>query len=318
MRWTCRATADGSRRSGSTGISFSGAWPSGRLRAGPVLWAAWVLLAAGCALGPSLPDDARLLRDVGYVDRATGRLTGRLFLPAGPGPNPAVLLLHGGGWRNGSPQQMDIIARRLVSEGFVVFSAAYRLAPATRYPGQLEDVRAAFAWLAGRREVDPERVAAWGYSAGAQLALLLGMKAVPGEPRPRAIVAGGAPAAFALFDAESRPLVGYLGASRTAAPGTWADASPVQWVSRDDPPAYLYHGETDSLVDVQHARLLAHRLREAGVTVILDEVPGGHVGIFLSGRAVEARAADFLAKQLGVRVAGSGNARFGSFASGTP
>ena len=264
-----------------------------------LLWPAWVLFLSGCALGPSLPDDARLLSDVGYAERETGRLTGRLFLPAAQGPNPAVLLLHGGGWRNGSPQQMDLIARRLVSEGFVVFSAAYRLAPGTRYPGQLEDVRAAFAWLADRPEVDPGRMAAWGYSAGAQLALLLGLNPAPGQPRPRAVVAGGAPTALGLFDGKSRLLVNYLGAPRSEAPGTWSDASPVAWVSRDDPPAYLYHGQTDRLVDIRHARLLARRLSEAGVEVALDEVPGGHVGVFLSGRAIEARATAFLTEQLG-------------------
>ena len=264
-----------------------------------LLWLGWVLFLSGCALGPSLPDDARLLSDVSYAERATGRLTGRLFLPAAQGPSPAVLLLHGGGWRNGSLQQMELIARRLVSEGFVVFSAAYRLAPDTRYPGQLEDVRAAFTWLAGRREVDTGRMAVWGYSAGAQLALLLGMNPAPEQPRPRAVVAGGAPAVFYLFDADSRVLVNYLGAPRTEAPGTWADASPVEWASHDDPPAYLYHGQTDRLVGILHARLLANRLREEGVTVTLDEVPGGHVQVFLAGRAVEARATAFLTKHLG-------------------
>jgi len=271
----------------------------GRLCGQRLLWLGWVLFLSGCALGPSLPDDARLLSDVSYAERATGRLTGRLFLPAAQGPSPAVLLLHGGGWRNGSPQQMDLIARRLVSEGFVVFSAAYRLAPGTRYPGQLEDVRAAFAWLADRPEVDPERMAAWGYSAGAQLALLLGLNPAPGKPQARAVVAGGAPAAFGLFDGKSRLLVNYLGAPRSEAPGTWSDASPVEWVSQDDPPAYLYHGQTDRLVDIQHARLLARRLSEAGVEVALDEVPGGHVGVFLTGRAIEARATAFLKEQLG-------------------
>ena len=264
-----------------------------------IVWLSLVLLVNGCALGPPLPDNARLLSDVAYAERETGQLTGRLFLPAGKGPNPAVLLLHGGGWRNGSPQQMDVIARRLVGEGFVVFSASYRLAPETRYPGQLEDVRAAFAWLAGRPEVDPTRIATWGYSAGAQLALLLGLRTEPGQPRPSAVVAGGAPAALSLFDARSRLLVNYLGAPREEAPGIWTEASPVEWVSQDDPPAYLYHGKADGLVDIQHARLLASQLRESGVEVILDEVPGGHVTVFLTGRDIEARATAFLTRLLG-------------------
>lgn len=186
---------------------------------------------------------------------------------------------------------MDGIGRRLAGEGFVVFSAAYRLAPESRYPAQLEDVRDAFRWLAARNEVDPTRMAAWGYSAGAQLALLLGLNPVPGQPRPNAIVAGGTPAVFGLFDPQSRLLVNYLGASRAAAPERWAEASPIEWVSSDDPSIYLYHGQTDQLVDIEHARRLASALAKVGVAVTLDEVRGGHLGVFLNGRDTEVRAA---------------------------
>jgi acetyl esterase/lipase len=241
-----------------------------------------------------LPDDARLVTDVIYAEREGGPLTGRLFVPAGAGPHPAVLLLHGGGWRNGAPRQMDGIGRHLAGEGFVVFSAAYRLAPASRHPAQLDDVRDAFLWLVARDEVDPTRTAAWGYSAGAQLALLLGFNPVPGKHRPHAIVAGGTPAVFELFDPRSRLLMNYLGGSREAAPQVWVDASPIHWVSPDDPPVYLYHGQTDGLVDIEHARRLARALTEAGVKVTLDEVRGGHLGVFLNGRDVEARATVFL------------------------
>ena len=101
-----------------------------------------------------------------------------------------------------------------------------------------------------------------------------------------------------LFDAQSRLLVNYLGAPREEAPGIWTEASPVEWVSEDDPPAYLYHGKSDGLVDIQHARLLASRLRESDVDVILDEVPGGHVTVFLTGRDIEARATAFLTRLL--------------------
>lgn len=252
------------------------------------------MLASGCSLGPPLPDDARLVTDIAYIERASGPLTGRLFVPAGAGPHPAVLLLHGGGWRNGAPRQMDLIARRLAGEGFLAFSAAYRLAPASRFPAQLDDVRAAFLWLAARDDVDPARIAAWGYSAGAQLAMLLGLDPLPGQYRPQAVVGGGTPAVFELFDPHGRLLMNYLGASREVAPEVWTDASPIEWVSSDDPPVYLYHGLNDGLVDIEHARRLARALREAGVSVTLDEVEGGHLGVFINGRDVEARATAFL------------------------
>jgi acetyl esterase/lipase len=275
MRSTCRSTAERRRP----------------LRA--VVWLGVACLTAGC-FGPPLPDDARLLTDLSYAQAESGPLAGRLFLPAGAGPHPAVLLLHGGGWRNGDPGQMDGIGRRLAGAGFVAFSAEYRLAPEHRYPVQLEDARAAFLWLAARDDVDPARVATWGYSAGAQLALLLGLRPTGQSPRPNAVVAGGSPAVFELFDPRGRLLVNYLGASREEAPQIWAEASPIEWVSSDDPPVYLYHGRKDGLVDIEHARRLARALAEAGVGVTLDEVEAGHIGVFLTGRGIEARATAFL------------------------
>lgn len=263
------------------------------------------MLATGCALGPGLPDGAEVREDLPFHEQDGLRLAGDLYLPAGSGRHPAVLLIHGGGWRNGDPGQMAHLGRRLAAAGFVAYSSSYRFAPEHRHPTQLEDVREAMAWLARQERVDPERVAVWGYSAGAHLALLLGFGAATEAyapsppPRPAAVVAGGSPTDFELFDPDGRLLVNLLGATRDEDPEAWRRVSPLYWADAQSPPVYLYHGELDRVVDVRHARALEARLEELGVCVLYDEVDWGHFWVFLANRSVEQRATAFLQRTLG-------------------
>lgn len=258
---------------------------------------------AGCKLIEPIPDGVSLDTEVAYAERNDGPLTGRLFVPEGEGPHPAVLLVHGGGWRGGKPWHMDHIGRMLAAEGMVAYSASYRFAPEHAHPAQLEDIRAAWNWLADRPEVERDNMAIWGYSAGAHLALLLGLapELEGGDasgPRPVTIVGGGSPTRLDLFDPEGRLLVNLLGGSLDAQPELWEEASPISWVSADDPPVYLYHGTIDSVVSIEHSEQLAEALMEIGIPVVLDTVTGGHISVAVLNRDVERRAADFIRQHL--------------------
>lgn len=270
------------------------------IRAASMLLA--ILTIAGCT-GPRLAPDAMLEEDVAYAEREDGPLSGRLFLPGGEGPHPAVLLVHGGGWRGGKPWHMDHIGRMLANEGFVAYSASYRFSTDHPFPAQLEDVRDAYGWLLARDDVDAENVAVWGYSAGAHLALLLAMapeiEGGSGElPRPIAAVGGGSPTRLDLFDPDGRLLVDLLGGSLEEHPEKWTAASPITWASADDPPTYLYHGTIDAVVNVEHAQQLADALQDAGVPAVLDTVIGGHISVAVFDRNVERRAAEFIEAHL--------------------
>lgn len=259
-----------------------------------------LLLLGGCT---TLRNGAEVQSDVVYAERPSGELAGSLFMPAGAGPHPAVLVIHGGGWRTGEPWHMGHVSRLLANEGFVVFTPSYRFTPDHQHPAQLDDVRDAYRWLAARDDVDADNVAIWGYSAGAHLALLLGL--APEEAgglgeleRPVALVGGGSPTRFDLFDPESRLVVQLVGGSLDEKPEVWEEASPITWVSGDDPPVYLYHGSLDQVVAVDHARQLASALQEAGVPVILDTVMGGHISVAVLDRNVERRATAWLEQHL--------------------
>jgi acetyl esterase/lipase len=226
---------------------------------------------------------------------------GDFYRPVGAGPFPAVLLVHGGSWQRGSRSEMVKFATRLADAGYAVFNVDYRLAPEHHYPTQLDDVRAAFGWLhshARTLAVDPERIAVMGYSAGAHLALLLGLVDVAGAPRPRAVVAGAAPSDLTAYP-NSPTLAALIGDSGAVLPDVYADASPISHVSSGDPPVLLYHGALDLIVDVEQSRRLQAKLREAGVHAELLEEPwSGHATAFLLDGDSFRAALAFLAEQM--------------------
>jgi acetyl esterase/lipase len=267
-----------------------------------LLWSSVALALAACAGSREGPCYS-VTEAVRYASApaANDPRVGDFYRPDGAGPFPAVLVIHGGSWQRGSRSEMARFARRLVQAGYAVYNIDYRLAPEHRYPAQLEDVRAAFAWLHGRARslsVDPDRIAVMGYSAGAHLALLLGLADSGGAPRPRAVVAGGAPSDLTAYP-NSPTLAALIGDSGTALPDVYAEASPISHVSPGDPPVLLYHGALDLIVDVEQSRRLQAKLREAGVHAELLEEPwSGHGTAFLLDSDAFRAALAFLAEQM--------------------
>jgi acetyl esterase/lipase len=250
-----------------------------------------VLLQAVSATAVSPP---RVERDVAY--RVAGGQTLRLdaYLPASPGPHPALLLVHGGAWMHGAKEDMREFGALLAAQGFACFAVQYRLAPAHRFPAQIEDCQRAVQFLrtdAARFGIDPARVGALGLSAGGHLAALLGVlddRRDPESPAPvdrassrvQAVVSYFGPVLLTPapeldFDTEAPPeLFG------DAPDALYAAASPLKAVSRDDPPFLLVHGDADETVPVGHSLLMEEALRAAGVPCELVVIPGGGHGDF--------------------------------------
>ena len=182
----------------------------------------------------------------------------------------------------------------------------YRLAPQHKFPAQLEDCQVALRWLgkhADRYEIDPERIAAYGYSAGGHLVSLLGMTAVAqaesdgdnaNSPKLSAIVAGGAPCGFDWLPEDSQSLAYWLGGSRRELPEVYRQASPICHVDAEDPPVFFFHGESDRVVPLSSPRRLKKLLEEEGINTSLHIVPGArHYRAFLAKES-RRRAVDFL------------------------
>ena len=261
--------------------------------------------------------DISIRRHVAYARPGGQPQRADLYLPSAsgfPGPRPAVVLIHGGGWRFGSKAQMATQARRLAERGFVAMAINYRLAPRDPYPAQVEDCREAVRWLqspSAEVPVDPTRVALYGYSAGGHLACLVGATQAEfpasGEagtqdqnpsPRVQAVVAGGAPCDLQTVPPDNDYLAYWLGGTRREAAAKYRAASPVVWVSPDDPPFFFFHGGRDWLVPAAIAQRMHRALQEAGVSSEFFICKGdGHFNAFLD-RAAQEAAETFLTRIL--------------------
>ena len=230
---------------------------------------------------------------------------------AGSEPAPVLLFLHGGALIFGErswihPAQLE----RYLAAGFTLVSIDYRLAPETKLPGIIEDLRDAWAWIRERGpqlfSADPDRIGVVGHSAGGYLTLMSGFCVAP---RPRALVSfygygdligewyskpdpfyGSMPA---VPEREARALESrdrfYLycrqqgiwprevgGRDPGVEPDFFTPYCPEQNVDREWPPTLLLHGEADNDVPYELSRRMASALERAGALHELITSPGGH------------------------------------------
>ncbi len=236
-----------------------------------------------------------------------------LFAPKdAPGPFAAVVVLHGGGWAKGSREVVRPIAAALAAQGYVTASVGYRLAPRHKFPAQIQDAKCAVRWLranAERCHIDSQHIGALGFSAGAHLALLLGLtdandglEGTGGNPeqssRVQAVINISGPTDLTqpLWpDATRLVLADFLGGSREQLPGTYRAASPVSYIHRGAPPVLTIHGTADSVVPYEQAELLHSALRKARVPSRLTALHGRDHGDNWSPKEQQGNAKAMLA-----------------------
>ncbi|GAB3940799.1 hypothetical protein GCM10028805_03160 [Spirosoma harenae] len=128
----------------------------------------------------TIPAGVRVTRNMTYSAPAAGR---KLLLDVYSPPatsekvHPAIILIHGGGWRSGDRSHNNPLAGQLAAKGFVSMPVEYRLSTEALYPAGVQDVKAAIRWVranARQYAIDPNRIAVLGFSAGGQLAALVG------------------------------------------------------------------------------------------------------------------------------------------------
>jgi acetyl esterase/lipase len=254
----------------------------------------------------------RVHKDLVYAVHTHKELKADVYIPNGQGPFPGVLTIHGGGWAGGKPRHMKSIAKRLARRGYVVVNIAYRFAPEHHFPAQVHDVKAAVRWMrskAAELKLDPERIGAFGYSAGGHLAAMLGLTdpshRLEGHQdegnyssRVQAVVAGGLPANFTVWP-NSPIITEFIGKSYKEAPEVWKLASPSMYVSKDDAPTFLYHGAWDKLVEPEQSKFMRAALQDAGVPVELHmQKARGHILAFVFDGLAVKKAIAFLDKHL--------------------
>jgi acetyl esterase/lipase len=246
------------------------------------------------AAKPAGDSQAGVQADVPYATVNGHPLLLDLYEPLVPSsePQPAVVLIHGGGWTSLDKSTMRGMGTFLSSMGFVAFSVDYRLMhdQENLWPAQLDDVQRAVRWIranAAKYNVDPNHIGAFGHSAGAQLASLLGMEetrdnSVPSlakySSRVQAVVDVSGPTDFTTGrDPESKTfLAHFLGTDYDKNPQAWRDASPAFHVSKDTSPFLIVQGTQDENVPMAQAQELADKLQQAGIPVKLVTVEDQH------------------------------------------
>ena len=227
--------------------------------------------------------DVLVRRGLEFARPAGVPLTLDVYRPPSAGPHPVLVQLYGGAWQRGSPEDNTAFATWLASKGYLVVAADYRHAPEATWPAQLEDVRSALDWIrshASEFEADAGRIALLGRSAGAQLALVAAYQA--SAPAVRAVVSYYGPTDLVEGWREPpRPdpldvraiLETYLRGTPDTAADRYREASPVTYASSRVPPTLLLYGSRDHVVLARFGRSLHERLRRAGATSVLLELP---------------------------------------------
>ncbi len=293
---------------------------------------AFLLLAAGLSLAspafsqqmprPAPPAGAKAHRDLAYVDGGHERQKLDLYLPEkSDGPLPVILWIHGGGWMAGSKEQCLPLRAGYVERGYAVASIGYRLSGHALFPAQIEDCKAAIRWLRGHAKeygLDPERFGVWGGSAGGHLAALVGTSGGVEEfevganagisSRVQAVCDFYGPTDLTVFvttpgfeshagadSPETRLLGGVVAENKDKA----KRVDPITYVTKDDPPFLLVHGDKDTTVPLNQSQLLFDELKKTGVSVRFHTIQGaGHGGPAFESEEIAAMVAGFFNERL--------------------
>jgi acetyl esterase/lipase len=235
----------------------------------------------------------------------------------GDGPFPAVMCIHGGGWRAGTRQHHDGLCKRLAEQGYVAVTVSYRFAPKYQFPAQIHDVKEAVRWLranAKKYKIDLDHIGVMGDSAGGHLAHLLGVtsdvknfEGTGGNPdqssKVQCVVSFYGPTDLAKsYDKSTeaaKVLTPLLGGDQKQAPRNHILASPLHWVTPNAAPTLCIQGTKDALVHQEQAEWMIARLESVGVDaeLLLLEGAGHGFGGKNAERADKAMFA-FLAKHL--------------------
>jgi acetyl esterase/lipase len=251
------------------------------LRPLALLHIAALLLAAQSFV--TLPNGVKVYENIAYDTHPETVMD--IYRPVGPGPFPAAIIIHGGGWTSGNKAGMiGNWVSRYLAKGFVVANVEYRLAAAAPAPAAVEDALKAanfFIDNAKKYNADPKRIVVTGGSAGGHLALMVGMtpkSANLGKPVKVAAIVNF----YGISDVDDQ----LHGPNERKYATTWVPdgpnrtalarrLSPMTYVRKDLPPILSLHGDADATVPYEHSVKLTKALKDAGARAEMIPVPKG-------------------------------------------
>ena len=223
----------------------------------------------------------------------------------GTGPFPAVICIHGGGFRAGTRESFNGLCLQLAERGYVAVTVSYRLAPKYQFPAAVYDVKAAVRWMranAEKYQIDPDRIGTTGGSAGGHLAQFLGVtsgvKKFEGDggnaeysSSVKCVVNFYGPSDFtksydASVDAKDvLPL--FLGGNLEQERHRHIESSPLYWGTPEAAPTLFVHGTKDAYVAHEQAGWIVERMKAADVEATLMTIEDGDHGFRTSSPEVK-------------------------------
>lgn len=247
---------------------------------------------------PQPPIGVTAFRDIPYAGTGEACHLLDIYVPDNADkPLPLLVWIYGGAWAMfdkasaaGGP------ALPASAQGYVVADIDYSHSQEAIFPAQIYDVKAAIRFLrahARQYHIDPNRIGVWGESSGGHLAALLGTSGHVAELEGKvgncldqssavqAVVCYCTPSNFPLLfkfptDSARGPVTGLLGGWGDAVMDLAVKASPITYVSKDDPPFLLIHGDKDITIPLSQSESFAKALQEKGVDVTFTPIPGAN------------------------------------------
>jgi len=283
-----------------------------------------VLLIADASAAPPPADLEKVIveRDIVYGDAGSRPLKLDVIRPRQPAesPLPVIAYIHGGGWRGGNKERETVRLLPYAAGGhYFCVSIEYRLTGEASWPAQIHDCKAAIRWLkanAQKYDVDPNRIAAWGSSAGGHLVSLLGttgdlaeLEGACGSPghstRVTCVVDFSGPSDLTAMltspdvteQIKSR-VTDLIGGPLEARRKEAVAGSPMSYVSADDAPILVVQATKDPLVPLEQGERFHQALKKAGVDSTLIVIRGTDHGSSIRNPEVLRRTTAFFDRHL--------------------
>jgi acetyl esterase/lipase len=246
------------------------------------------LLASVGTLAAQSPDNVQVTPDIVYATYGPRQLKLDVYRPPSDRPLPGILVIRGGGWRQGDKQGYSSTARGLAAKGFVTACIEYRVLPEVQFPDPIYDTKAAVRWMRAegqRYGIATDKIGAIGGSAGGHLVALLGTSyqaaALEGKgghagvsSRVQAVVAMAPVTDFTTMNGTNT-----VGA--TVAHSLFQDKielattySPVTYLTKDSAPILFMHGDGDKTVPIAQSEEMLERCKKVGVRASMITVKG--------------------------------------------
>ena len=276
-------------------------------------------LDPGGASRVAIPESVRLIEDLPYATTSDPRQRLDVYLPkqaVDSDPLPVIAYIHGGGWKMGSKISARTQLLPFIETGrFAAVSIGYRLSWQAPWPAQIYDIKAGIRWIRAHAldyGLDPDRICAFGPSAGGHLAAMMGttngVNPVEGDLGEHRVESSDVQCVVDFFgptelvgtdplDPLGNPSIvtQLLGGPAQEYPERATSASPLRHVDVSDVPFFIVHGTEDPLVAYSDSVKLAAALRAVGVPVVFQTVTGGGHGTFgTAASAVNERTKSFL------------------------